>query len=403
MPNDFLVFVVEDDKTMRVLLEAALGEDYKVELFESGEQCLERLAEGVVPGLCLVDVGLPGMNGYSLCRRFREMSGLAHLPVLFISNYDKLDDVLAGYDAGGDDYIVKPFDLAILQRKVESLLRIGVKHQNVIEKVRSSDELAALALANLDEYAVLIRFLRSLNDCDHPRSLTRLLFSLLGGYGLDAAIQIRLPGLEWTIGPEGENRPLEMAIMSHVRHMDRIFEFKMRAAYNYESITILVNNMPVENPELCGRIRDNVLIAAECANAKLLGIQASAENAHAKTTAAELLGALREEIGGFEAKYRAARDRGDLLTQEMLDQLAQACASLGLSDEQEYRIDSIIRQKTEVLIAAYDFSAETRAALEVLVIRLGNLQQPQDQGSLLDMTPTEEDSVDVAMSSVELF
>lgn len=402
MNKDFLIFIVEDDKTMRLLLEDELGERYRVETFASGEACLERLTSAQ-PNLFLIDVGLPGINGYDLCKNFRQQAALAHTPVLFISNYDRLEDMVAGYDAGGDDYIVKPFNVAILARKVESLLRVEHTQQTAIDQARSADELASMALANLDEYAVLIRFLRSLNDCDHPRTLTRLLFELLGKYALDGTIQIRLHGLEWTVSPEGDNRPLEVAIMQHVRDMDRIFEFKMRAAFNFESITILVNNMPTQDPELCGRIRDDVLIAAECANAKLQAILAAAENTRAKSTATALLDTLREAVKGFEHAYATARYRGTVLTQEMLDELAEACASLGLSDEQEDRIQSMIRHKVALLSETYDFSTETQSALNDQATRLADILQPSSAPMGAWLMADQEPSAVAVNASVELF
>lgn len=375
MKTNTSIFVIEDDKTMRLILESELSEKHSVEIFDSGEGCLNRLSQKQ-PSLFLIDVGLPGINGYDLCRQFKQIPSLAETPVMFVSNYDKLDDVLAGYDAGGEDYIVKPFDLELLKRKVENLLRIEQNKKTVIERAKSSDELAALVMANLDEYAVLIRFLRSLNDCDHPRSLSNLLFGLLQGYGLEAVIQFRLPGLEFTTSKEGENRPLEMAVISHIRSMDRIFEFKKRAAYNYDCITIMVNNMPIQNAELCGRIRDNLLIAAECANAKLHALQTHAENTQSKATASSLLDAMRDAVTAFDKKYSEARYKGTVLTQSMLDELAEACASLGLSDEQEDKIDSIIRIKAGLLSEVFDFSDETQATLNEITKRLTEILSP---------------------------
>lgn len=389
---------------MRLLLESELESKYTVEIFGSGESCLSRLSEKQ-PNLFLIDVGLPGINGYDLCRKIKEIPEIAGTPVLFISNYDKLDDVLAGYDAGGEDYIVKPFDVVLLGRKIEYLLQKEQSKKFVLDKAKSSDELASLVLANLDEYAVLIRFLRSLNDCEHPRVLTSLMFGVLDGYGLEAAIQLRLPGLEFTISKDGENRPLEVAVISHVRSMDRIFEFKKRAAYNFDCITILVNNMPIHNPELCGRIRDNLLIAVECANAKLHAVQTKAENTQSKATATNLLEALRCAVADFETKYSTARYRGTVLTQEMLDELASACASLGLSDDQENRIDSIIRIKTSVLTEVFDFSNETQAALNDIAAQLAAILIPTTTSvSALSMdTPSEMTSKGLDHQSVELF
>ena len=403
MKTDCTIFVVEDDLAMRFLLASALGDRYAVEAFDSAENCLARLAEKQ-PDIFLIDVGLPGINGYDLCRRLKSLPGSeAIAPVVFISTYDRLDDVLAGYDAGGDDYIVKPFDVVLLERKIEHIRRVEHEKKCVLEQAKSSEELASLVLANLDEYAVLIRFLRSLNDCDNPRQLSALLFKLLAGYGLDAAIQLRLPGSELTIGKEGDNHPLEVAIIRHVRDMDRIFEFKKRAAYNYERITILVNNMPVDNPELCGRIRDSVLIAAECANAKLLAVQTSAENNLSKATAARLLEALRTGVQDFEQKYAQARYSATLLTQEMLDQLAEACASLGLSDDQEARIDSIIRSRVSLLAESYDLSDETQATLTDIATQLADILSPATATAIDPATQRVERVSEPQAQTVELF
>ncbi|MDD5297758.1 MAG: response regulator [Rhodocyclaceae bacterium] len=375
MEAGYTVFVVDDDETMRLLLESVLGDQYAFEAFDSAESCLKNLGRRL-PSLFLLDVNLPGINGHELCRRIKDIPDAKDIPVIFISSHDDLDTMLAGYDSGGDDYVVKPFDVTILNRKIENLRRIERAKGALLEVAKSSDELATLVLANLDEYVGLIKFLRQLNDCEHPRSLLNLLFELLRGYKLQSAIQLRMPGVELTVSEEGENRPFEVAVINHVRNMDRILQFKTRAAYNFEHITILINNMPLHDQEFCGRIRDHLAIAAECANARLQSQITKAENAQSKATARGLLDELQRAVSDFDSNYRLARDQGSAATQDLLDDLAKAFASLGLSEDQEAHIEGIVREKTRQLTEIYDFSNQTETALNEIAGRIADIMNP---------------------------
>lgn len=78
---------------------------------------------------------------------------------------------LPGYDAGGQDYILKPFDVVSLHHKIENLQRIELEKRSLATQAGASEELASLVMANLDEYAVLIKFLRTLNECSSPIEL----------------------------------------------------------------------------------------------------------------------------------------------------------------------------------------------------------------------------------------
>jgi DNA-binding response OmpR family regulator len=378
MSHDFTLFIVDDAESARIMLESAFAQKCRVKSFKTAEDCLAHLhRDGAAPNLFLLDVDLPGMDGYTLCREIKELPGLVNIPVIFISTLDNIGSRLQGYDAGGIDYVVKPYSLAELKQKVWAFRRQSSERLLLNDKMIEAETLSGLLLANLDEYAVLIKFLRALNDCSTPRHLLDALFDLLRAYRLQSAIQLRLPGLEMTVGEDGDNQPIEVAVFNNVRQMDRIFEFKKRAVYNFEHISILINNVPEGDPDLCGRIRDNVAIAAECANAKLQTLEARAENVLAKGTAGGLLSALQSTVQDFDHKYAQARYSGTSVTQDLLDELTAAFASLGLSDEQENGIENIVRTKTENLAEIYDFSGETQETLNDIADRLAYILKPK--------------------------
>ena len=372
MGNDFCIFIVDDDEIIRDMLAVNLSEVGQIEAFDSAESCLERLP-GKVPGLFLLDVGLPGLDGYELCRQIRSHPETLGVPIIFVSGHDDLQSRLAGYDAGGDDFIIKPYGIAEIQHKVASVRRVAAEQAEKQGKVAESEQFVSLVLSNLDEYARLIKFLRRLNECADYLEIADALLEFLRAYKLKGVVQIRLRNYEATLSDEGLNRPLETSIINHIRTLERIFEFKTRSAYNFENLSVMVNNMPVDNPDLCGSIRDNLAIAAESANAKLLALQSFDDGAHTREEIRGILGAIDEAVQAYSLKYNTARYKGAVISGEMADELLTSFAHLGLRTEEEENIIGTVRSYTNTLIDLYDIGEETQATLLALNDKLARI------------------------------
>ena len=115
------VLVVEDDDELRGVLGRGLREEgFSVELAATGAELLERI-EHAAPDALVIDIGLPDADGRDLCQALRAR-GIA-APVLFLTARDALVDRIAGFDAGGDDYLAKPFAFVELVARLEALLR----------------------------------------------------------------------------------------------------------------------------------------------------------------------------------------------------------------------------------------------------------------------------------------
>lgn len=139
MTDDGVVLVVDDLAANRRLLEAVLApRGYTVHMAESGEQALERLT-GELPDVVLLDILMPGMDGYEVCRRVRDDPRTAVLPVIMITASGSQEKVRA-IECGADDFVTKPFDQAELLARVRSLVRVNRYHRTIAEQAR---ELAA--------------------------------------------------------------------------------------------------------------------------------------------------------------------------------------------------------------------------------------------------------------------
>ena len=117
------VLIVEDEEHLAAGLKLNLeAEGYAVDVEENGQVALERLTTGANGfDVVLLDVMLPGLDGFEVVRRLRQAGKF--LPVMLLTARSHTDDVLQGFEAGADDYLPKPFDLSILLARLQGLLR----------------------------------------------------------------------------------------------------------------------------------------------------------------------------------------------------------------------------------------------------------------------------------------
>ncbi len=117
------VLLVDDDSAiLRMLVRTLEAEGYETDAASDGPSALIR-AEASVPDVIVLDVAMPGMDGLAVSRRLREKG--QRVPILFLTARDAVSDRVAGLDAGGDDYLVKPFATDELEARLRALLRRG--------------------------------------------------------------------------------------------------------------------------------------------------------------------------------------------------------------------------------------------------------------------------------------
>jgi len=118
------ILVVEDDKIMRRLITTLLEKEEIYEVVEAvnGQQALEMIAQDI-PDLILLDIMMPMMDGYEVCKRLRGEQKYAKIPIIMLSSLDDKEDLVKGFNLGVDDYISKPVDCQILKARINALLR----------------------------------------------------------------------------------------------------------------------------------------------------------------------------------------------------------------------------------------------------------------------------------------
>ena len=117
------LLVVEDDSDIANMLKIYFsGMDYEVDVASRGGLALEK-TRSVLPHLIVLDIMLPDIDGYEVCRSLRTNTRTSHIPVIFLTQRDERSDKLQGLELGADDYITKPFDIEELKLRVQGAIR----------------------------------------------------------------------------------------------------------------------------------------------------------------------------------------------------------------------------------------------------------------------------------------
>ena len=123
MSTQPLVLVADDEPRITKLVSIALAEEgFRVVTASGGEDALQK-AEEVRPDIVLLDIVMPGIDGYEVCRQLRAQEQTRELPVMFLSALEDVKDKTKGFEIGGNDYLTKPFEVLEVKARVRSLLK----------------------------------------------------------------------------------------------------------------------------------------------------------------------------------------------------------------------------------------------------------------------------------------
>jgi C4-dicarboxylate-specific signal transduction histidine kinase len=150
LPSPRQVLIADDDAASRKIAAALLAaSDYRIRFATSGEEALAAVGEER-PDLVLLDVMMPGLDGFEVCRRIRERLSGEYVPIILVTSLDGRSDVVQGLKAGADDFLHKPVHGAELRARVSNLLKVRAYHQ-----LLASQRDSALATVELLRQQVL--------------------------------------------------------------------------------------------------------------------------------------------------------------------------------------------------------------------------------------------------------
>ncbi|MCP4488022.1 MAG: response regulator [Gammaproteobacteria bacterium] len=340
--NKPFILCVDDEPINIVIMQELLDEKYRLELVTSGRECLD-IAYTQNPDLILLDVNMPGIDGLETCAQLRENPETAGIPVVFVSALATESELMAGYEAGGDDYITKPFSEEILQRKIEIVLEAEKKKQKLQD---ITDNVVQALIANQGGFSELGMVVNFLQDCSKQtefNGLSKVVFNCLGYFELDSSLLflVELEPLFWF--SDDINRPMEEQILLSLNSQDRIVRFGRRLAINSQKATILIRNMP-DDPDKQTRFTEYLAIMLEALDARIKSMAVEAQLDQHFAVIHRTTDKLQTQLKTVKAVAKKHKSRVDRMVARLGADIAQTASKQQLSNAQNMALAHVVKR-----------------------------------------------------------
>jgi len=258
MNNSILILVVDDEPFNREIITEFLCDDFsQIEVAVSGEECLN-ICRKKLPDIILLDVNMPGINGYQTCVQLKDIDPENETAVIFVSAHGQADDRIEGYNAGAVDYIVKPFEPEELLQKINRTLKYKTDISELSSSVASSNKMAFSAMTVSSELGEVIRIMEEMFLVTEFEELFDKYFQWSESMELDSCMRISTESFEHCSSNRILSTPIERELMELLAKKGRIFSFESRTQINGSNVQILVKNMPNSEEDKYGRLIDTL-------------------------------------------------------------------------------------------------------------------------------------------------
>lgn len=367
--NKQKILLVDDEPNNLQLLRQILKNDYELIFCKTGEDALS-IATEQQPDLVLLDVAMPGLSGYEVCCMMRNDAAFADLPIIFLSSLISDEERLAGYEAGGDDYLTKPVAAGELRFKIDLALKRANERSSLKGDLANTFATAMTAMSSAAEVGVILQFLRSSFNCPDYATLIREVHNTLVSFEMNACVQVRGAHGVMSLGPNGPCSPLEISVLGHMAGHGRLFEFSSCLSCSYEHITIVVRNMDRSDPDRMGRMRDNLALLTEGCEVRIAALDNTMALTDRHNKLIRLVESTKKALGDIDQRHRLQRVASSDIFQDLQTNFERRLPTLGLTETQEDELALMIREASERELALYDAGLSTEVYMENILKQL---------------------------------
>lgn len=377
MPNQATILVVDDEPKNHDIMSGVLGANYVLVHANDGANALAKIEEST-PDLVLLDIMMPGIDGYEVCKLLKDHDSARDVPVIFVSAKESIQERLKGYEAGAVDFFVKPFDHDELRAKVNKTLENFSAQKSLALRVAEATNVAFQAMSNTSEMGSIIAFMEASYAISDVGQLCAQLLSTAADFGLSCSVRVHGVGNPVLTSDKGSVSPLEASVLEHLETKGRIFDFQNRTAINFAHITLLIKNMPVGDPQRYGVIKDNVCYLISGADARLAAIKHDQELALQKKLLMELIQRTNSVLVQLNEGHAQLRSASYNIVEDMSQRLSDVIPRLGLEEYQENSIFKIAEACVTRTRELYDQSSLVDQQFAALMLQLAEIDDENE-------------------------
>lgn len=336
------VLVVDDDAMVRKIICRALSQEYETVVAENGEEGIEKVgAEN--PDFVLLDVEMPGMNGYEVCDLLKQNPLTQDKPVLFLSSHSGIRERMQGYEMGAADYIVKPFETEELLAKLRLLGQFRRDREQLDKRAKTASETALTAMRGSSELGLAIQFIEATYNAAEFDTIARRFFDVTNQLGLNCTLMFRTRSGKHFFSTKGAVSPLEKEVVNTLYEAgNRFNDFGCRTQINYSRVALLVKNMPLNDQQAYGRYKDFLPTMLGSTDAKVKALNTEMALKEQTKNLTQSFNVVRETLVQVGDNLQSTQREVLGLLAGTIQELDTRIPTLGLEDDQEkYLINTL--------------------------------------------------------------
>lgn len=338
------------------ILDSALQNEFVVHYLADENELISKL-EQEKPDVILFDIDKNGGIDIEVCEELKSGFEFNDIPIIVLSSDTRFESRIKSYEAGVEDYIEKPLRCEEITTRIKAVLRYKNTVSELKEQANTAMQTVMSVITSSGEQAYVVDFLRESYRCKDAFSLGKALANSCESYELNVIIRLTSGDFTNYIGNVSEITPLEKSLFERLPKDVRIHTFKNRCIFHYTGVTILAKNMPIEDEDKCGRIRDNLAIMAEGANAALNSITKAKNIADKKQELQDLMEKSCDILDLINSKSRDQRVHSAAIMTSLIQRFEVSFMRLGLTEEQEIELLDLVKnaeQKQSILFNVGD-------------------------------------------------
>jgi len=362
-----VICYLDDDETNLQLVISSLEQQFYVETLSESLGALEKI-RAIKPELVILDVNMPDINGYEMCRLIRQDSDLSGLPVVFLTCLTTLSDRLEGYDAGGDAYLGKPFKIAELTSVIHVHLHRRHQLDVIQEQMLSAQDMAMTMMKTQSELGEVVQFSRNVSRANNIEAFTSTLFDTLARFGLESSIQINLlSGALHRRSDAGALTGMEQELFELSSGAGRITSFGNKCIYTSKHLVLLVKNVPLEDIELAGRLRDHLAIVVDSADVSLRLIEQDLQLKQKKIeVSGTSLNTINNEFDSILDRLKQMDSQAKQAFESLSLNIEMSFLYLGLTEQQEGQLLTLVKESREKADGYKEMSAHMFDSMQLI-------------------------------------
>ncbi|MBL7002621.1 MAG: response regulator [Gammaproteobacteria bacterium] len=371
------VLVIDDDPVARKIVSRDLkDEPIKLRFGVNGESGLKSAFEKT-PDIILLDVEMPDINGYEVCSQLRSDPLTVHVPIIFVSSHSTQRERMLGYEVGGNDYLVKPFNNADLIVKIRVMARYRDEQKELRKQYDIAQQTAFAAMTVSSELGLVMQYVEKSYSLGSFNELSEGLFDVTDKLGINCSLMVINEDDNLWFASDGSLSPLEKELIINSDRASRFVDFGKRTIINYSHTSIFVRDMPLDNIERYGVIKDLLPAMLAVVNAKVNSLTS-------ELTLEKQNQALIKSFSGIKSStYYLAKDiinnqeKSEKLLADMINELTFDFLKMGLEEDQEAYIVERLESSVNEAMQQMDARSMLYTTLSTILSNIKDIVQRQ--------------------------